>query len=107
MFTSIVFFVVSSFAQPTVDHCKQYEQNAFMSGLLTSLSAKLSYEHTEFCTNPRIADIYHERKLVYHKEDDSYHPYEFVTLHYYEYSCEYQFNIDAGNWGPQYCYSTF
>lgn len=107
MWISIIFFMFLGSAEPTVDHCKQYEGNVFMSELLTSLSAKLSYQHAEFCTNSRIADIYHERKWVYHKEDDNYHPYEFVTIHYYEYSCEYQYNIEASKWADQYCYSTF
>ncbi len=111
MVLSILFFVFTASAQnapqSAVNHCDQYEQNSFISGLLVSLAAKLSYEHEEFCTNPRIADIYHEDKLVYHKEDDQYHLYEFVTIHYYEYSCEYQYNIESKAWANQTCYNTF
>ena len=107
MIFNILFLIFTSFAEPTVNHCAQYEQNAFMKDLLVSLSQKLSYKHDDFCQNTRIADIYHEQKLVYHQADDAYHPYEFVTIHYWEYSCEYQYNLEAKAWANQSCYSTF
>ncbi len=103
----LVAIVLSSSPAFAVNHCKQYEKNAFLTQLLQSLSARLSYTHEEFCNSERIMDIFREERLVYHQEDDQYHPYEFITLHYNEYSCEYQYNIDGQKWASQYCYNTW
>ncbi|HMN69381.1 MAG TPA: hypothetical protein PKC28_12640 [Bdellovibrionales bacterium] len=107
LLTSTVLFTGSNAHGETVNHCRQFAAQPKIAALIQELSAKLKYDHKEFCENPRIADIYREEKLVYHREDDKWHPYEFVTVHYYEYSCQYKYSWDEGRWKDQYCYSTF
>lgn len=89
------------------NHCKQFDKNAKIADLFRQLAKKLQYDYEEFCNNPRIADLYHEEKLVYHREDDQYHPYEFLTIHYNEYSCQYRYSYDEKAWKNQECYNTF
>ena len=95
-----------SFAQ-TQNHCAKFEGKGKIEELIKKLSKKLFYSYEEFCAHPRILDIYNEQRLVYHSEDDSYHPYEFITLHYAEQSCEYQYSLDHERWGDQVRYNTF
>lgn len=102
----ICLWSVPSFSQ-SINHCKKFEGKGMIEKIMKSLSNKLFYEHKDFCQSPRISDIYNETKLVYHPSDDRYHPYEFITIHYFEYSCEYQYNLDERKWADQYCYSTW
>ena len=90
-----------------VNHCAQFDADPEMSRLLYSLSEKLSYSYEELCSEPRIFDIFSERRQVYYLESDSYHEHMFITLHYNEYSCEYQFDMVMDQWADQHCYSTF
>lgn len=101
-----VLWATSSFAQ-SANHCEQFNGKGLVEDLVKQLSQKLSYDYDAFCSNPRIADIFTEEKLVYHREDDQNHPYQFITIHYYEYSCEYQYSMDEKRWRNQSCYSTW
>lgn len=97
---------VSAFAGP-VDFCARYAKKPVADKLIRSLADKLQYSYEAFCTADRIMDVFQEDKLVYHKETDSFQPYIFVTIHYNEYSCEYQFNLQQDRWAKQECYNTF
>lgn len=89
------------------NHCEKFSSNPPIMKILESLATKLSYSFNEMCTQSRIADIYQETKQVYIREKDAYHDHIFVTLHYYEYSCEYQFDLVEQRWGKQNCYNTW
>lgn len=90
-----------------VDYCARYMENSTTAFLMQSLAQKLMYSYEEFCNHPRIMDVYQEDKLVYKRETDEYQKYKFVTVHYNEYSCEYQYNLDEKRWAKQECYNTF
>jgi hypothetical protein len=94
-------------AHAEVNHCAQFEKNREVLTALEKLSYKLSYSFEELCAHPRIMDIYAEHRSVYLSEEDRYREHLFITLHYGEYSCQYQYILETGAWGDQYCYSTF
>lgn len=89
------------------NHCDQFSKNTKVMDVLQSLASKLRYDFGQMCTLSRIADIYQETRSVYIREKDVYQDHLFVTLHYYDYSCEYQYNLIEDKWGDQYCYNTF
>lgn len=105
----ILFILLMSFQSFAVmpNHCERFSANSTVMQVLESLSHKLSYSFDELCTLGRIADIYQETRSVYIREKDVYQDHLFVTLHYYEYSCEYQFNLVENKWGNQSCYNTW
>jgi len=89
------------------NHCAKFDSNPKVKELIRQLTVKLKYSEAEFCGSTRIMDIDNETRMVYHREDDRYHPYEFITLHYNEYSCEYQYSWDQSLWRDQGCYNTW
>lgn len=94
-------------AHAGVDYCGRYSKNETSAYLMRSLAEKLSYPYETFCANDRMLDVFQEYRRVYHREDDRWHNYKFVTVHYAEYSCEYRYDLDVKGWNGQYCYSTF
>lgn len=87
--------------------CAQFPTNSHKEGLLKELSTRLNYSYEEFCSNNRILAIYDEVRKVYYAESDEYHDHLFITLHYNEYSCEYQYDLNDRQWRDQHCYNTF
>lgn len=94
-------------AESVAKYCQRYGQNEVSSKLMHDLAAKLMYSYEDFCASDRIMDVFQEDRLVYHREDDTYQKYKFITVHYDEYSCEYQYNLDYNYWGSQSCYNTW
>ena len=101
--------MTTSFSAMAVNHCIRYEKNIDKASLIQQLSKRLSYQYNELCTLERIADIQFEERRKFHKDTNEYENHQVVTLHYWEYSCEYHFNLDRKQWNREfdYCYSTF
>lgn len=107
---TLLFTILSLFLADTqaVNHCKRYE-NSENTELVIALSEKLLYEYSEFCEQERIADLQVEVRRYYYRDSDEFEDHKVLTVHYWEYSCEYHFNLVRENWQDErnYCYSTF
>lgn len=91
----------------TTDHCKPYEHRPDITDIFKQLASKLSYDYYDLCHHPRIMAIFPEERRVYIQSKDRYDDHIFVTLHYSENSCEYQYNLVEKTWGHQHCYNTW
>lgn len=105
LLSMVLFFSVSAQA---ANHCQRYESSPNMN-FIVELSKKLSYELSELCELERIADIQFEQRRYYYADSDQFESHKVITLHYWEYSCEYHFNLERDQWQNKrnYCYSTF
>ncbi len=110
MFRALFLVIALSFAYSASaarNHCFQFLGHEVHEPLVKELAYKLKYNVAEFCNSERIQDIFIEDRLVYHRSDDQYHPYKFITIHYNEYSCEYSYDLNGKRWGHQECYNTW
>lgn len=87
--------------------CAKYNENAEYTKAIEIVAAKLKYSTEELCTLGRLADIYVDTKNIYNAQIDEVERHIWVTLHYYEYSCQYFVRAKDGVTTAQNCYNTF
>lgn len=106
IFFGLVFSVKMAWAAPN-DHCAPYAHDNEVISVIELMAPMLSYEYHELCELDRLMAIYPTRVGVYNREKDEYQEHISITLHYNEYSCEYQYNLAELRWGKKQCYNTW
>lgn len=88
--------------------CDKYRNNALSTYAIKVVAANLKYGFEELCNHPRLADIYVDRRNLPHPQDPMRSvPHVWVTLHYFEYSCQYFMREADGVVTRKNCYNTW